>query len=71
MFGLDYNVAQAFCSHTVPKDVILFTGEALNNNMEFEPEDGEVDYDDDGGRAYKGGGGMGFPFPASAKTTGE
>ena len=25
-FDLDYNVAQAFCSHIVPKDVLLFTG---------------------------------------------
>ena len=49
VFDLDYNIDQAFYSHTIPKAVILFTGEALNNSMDFEPEDGEGDYDDKGG----------------------
>ena len=48
-FGLDYDVAQAFCSHIVPKAVLLFTGEARNNDMDLEPEDGEVDDDNEGG----------------------
>ena len=39
-FDLDYDVAQAFCSHIVPKAVILFTGEAPDNIMDFETEDG-------------------------------
>ena len=26
-FDLDYDVAQAFCSHIIPKLVLLFTGE--------------------------------------------
>ena len=42
-FDLDYDVAQAFCSHIVTKAVLLFTGEALNDIMEFEPVYGEVD----------------------------
>ena len=45
-FDLGYDVAQAFCSHIVPKAVLLFTGEALDDGMEFEPEDGEGDNDD-------------------------
>ena len=36
-FNMGYNVAQAFCSHTVPKPVLLFKGEALKNCMDFEP----------------------------------
>ena len=40
-FDLDYDVSQAFCSHISPKAVLLFTGEAPYNGMEFEPEDGE------------------------------
>ena len=71
MFDLDCDVAQAFCLHIVPKAVLLFTGEALNNGMDFEPEDGEGYGDDGEGGDNKGGGGMGSPFPASAKTTGE
>ena len=51
-FDLDYEVAQAFCSHIVPKDVLLFTGEALDNGMYFEPEDGD-EYDSDKGRYDK------------------
>ena len=35
--NLDYDVAQAFCLHIVPKAVLLFTGEALDNGMDFEP----------------------------------
>ena len=58
VFDLDYDVAQAFW--------------ALDNGMDFEPEDGEGDddYNNKGGD-YKGGGGMVFPFPALVKTTGE
>ena len=40
VFDLDYNVAQAFCSHIVPNVVLLFTGELPKDGMEFEPEDG-------------------------------
>ena len=47
--NLDYDVAQAFCSHIAPKAVLLFTGEALNDGMEFEPEDIEGGDDDKGG----------------------
>ena len=39
-FELDYDVAQAFCSHIVPKAVLWFTGESPDNGMYFEPEDG-------------------------------
>ena len=39
-FNLDYDVAQAFCSHIVPIAVIFLTGEALDNGMDFEHEDG-------------------------------
>ena len=34
-FDLDYNVAQEFCSHIVPNAVLLFTGEALDDGMDF------------------------------------
>ena len=48
----------------------MFTGEALNDGIDFEPEDGEGDdddeEDDDEGREETG-----LPFPASTKTTGE
>ena len=75
VFDLDYDVDQAFCSHSLPKAVLLFTGEALNDVMDFESEDGERDDDDDDDDNDEGGddegGGMGSPFPASAKTTVE
>ena len=35
-FDLDYDVAQVFCSHIVPKAILLFTGEALGDGMDFE-----------------------------------
>ena len=38
-FDLDY-VAQAFCSHIVPKAVLWFTGEDIENGMDFELENG-------------------------------
>ena len=56
-FDLDYDVAQVFW--------------ALDDGMDFEPEDGEGDNNNDKRGDYEGGGGMGFPFLASAKTTGE
>ena len=65
VFDLDYDVAQAFCSHIVTKAVLLFTGEALDYGMDFEPEDKEGD-DDNKGRV-----GMDSPFPTSAKAMGE
>ena len=68
-FNLDYDIAQAFCSHIVPNAVLLFKGDALDNGMYFEHEDGEED--NDKGGDHEGGGGMGLPFPASAKTIGE
>ena len=34
-FDMDYNVSQALCSHILPKAVLLFTGEALDNSMDF------------------------------------
>ena len=46
-FDMDYDVAQAFCSYILPKAVLLFTGEALNDGIYFELEDGEGDNDDD------------------------
>ena len=48
-FDLDYNIALVFCSHIVPKVILLFTGEAPKNGMDFEPEDGERDYNEEGG----------------------
>ena len=51
-FDIDYDIAQAFCSHIVPKAVLLFTGEALDDGMDFEPEDG---YFDNNNYEYKGG----------------
>ena len=71
VFDMDYDVAHVFCSHIVPKAVLLFTGEALDDVMDFEPEDGEGDNDNDKGGDNEGGGGTGSPFPALAKTTGE
>ena len=53
-FDLDYGVAQAFCSQIIPKAVLLFTGEALDNGMDFEPEDGEGDDNDDEGGDNEG-----------------
>ena len=47
---LDYDVPQAFCSHILPTGVLLFTVEAPDDGMNFEPEDGEGDDDDEGGR---------------------
>ena len=47
--NLDYDVAQAFCSHIAPKAVLFFTGEALNYGIDFEPEDIEGGDDDKGG----------------------
>ena len=71
-FHMDYDVAQAFCSHIVPKAVICFTEEYPDNGMDFEPEGGEGDKNENGeGGDDRGEGGMGLPFPASAKTTGE
>ena len=52
---MDYNVSQAFCSHIVPKAVLLFTGEALGEGKDFEPGDGEGDDDDNAGGDDKGG----------------
>ena len=70
-FDMDYDISQAFCSHIVPKAVLLFTGEALNDRMDFETEDGEGNDESNKGGDDEGGGGMGSPFPASAKMTGE
>ena len=36
-FDMDYDVAQALCSHIVPKAVLLFTGEPPDVGMDFEP----------------------------------
>ena len=69
VFDLDYNVAQEFCSNILPKAVLLFTGEDLNDGMDFEPEDGEGD-DENEGRAKREEK-TGLPFPASEKTTSE
>ena len=56
---MDYDVAQSLCSHIVPKAVLLFTGEALDDGMEFEPEDGEGDdYNNEGGDEEGGGGSL-------------
>ena len=73
-FDLDYDVAQAFCSHIVPKAVLLFTGEALDNDMDFEPKGGEVDNNDEEynkGGYDEGTGETGLPFPVLAKTMGK
>ena len=70
-FNMYYNVAQAFYSHIVPTAVLLFTGEALDDGMEFEPEDGEGEDDVKKGGDDEGGGGMVSPFPASEKAMGE
>ena len=45
-FNMEYNVAQEFFSHIVPKAVLLFPGEALGDGMEFEPEDVEGEDND-------------------------
>ena len=34
-FDMEYNVAQVFCSHIMPKAVLWFTGEPPNDGMEF------------------------------------
>ena len=49
----------------------MFTGEALNDGMDFEPEDGEGYNKNNKGGDDEGGGGMDSPFLALAKTTGE
>ena len=49
----------------------MFTGVALDDSMEFKLKDGEEDDDKNEGGDDEVGGGMGFPFLASAKTTGE
>ena len=48
---MDYHVAQAFCSHIIPRVVLLFAGEAPDNCKDFEPDDGEGydDRDNEGG----------------------
>ena len=46
-------------------------GDVLDDRMEFEPDYEEEENGDNKGDNNKGGGGMGFPFPALAKTTGE
>ena len=69
VLDLDYDVAQAFCSHTIPNAVLLFTGEALDNGMYFELDDGDNRKENGGDDEV--GGGMGSPFTASAKTVGE
>ena len=71
MFDLDYDIDQAFCSHIVPKDVLLFTGESLDDGMDFKTEDGEGDGDGNEGGEDKGGGGIDSPFPSLSKTTVE
>ena len=48
-FNMYYNVAQAFYSHIVPTAVLLFTGEALDDGIEFEPVVGEGNNDAEGG----------------------
>ena len=48
----------------------MFTGEDLDDDTNFEPEDIEGDDNDKGGDD-KGSEETGSPFPASAKTTGE
>ena len=70
-FDLDYDVAQALCSHIVPKVIILFMGEAPDESKDFEPEDGEGDDNYNKGGNGKGGGGTGLTFPVSAKTSAE
>ena len=73
-FDLDYDVAQAFCSHTVLKALLLFTVEALDDGIDFETEyglgEGEGNKYNQRGEK-KGVGGTGSPFLASEKTTGE
>ena len=49
----------------------MFTGDALDDGMDFEQEDGEGDDDDNGGGDDEEEGGMGSPFPASANMMGE
>ena len=44
-FDLEYNVAQAFCSHIVLKAVLRFTGEAPDTSVDFGLEDGDGDDD--------------------------
>ena len=57
VFDMDYNVAQAFCSHIVPKAVLLFMGEALDDVMDFETEDEEGYDNDDGDKGWDNEGG--------------
>ena len=46
-------------------------GEAPDNGIDFEPEDGEGDDNNNEGGDDGGGGETSSPFPASAKTVGE
>ena len=58
-FDLKYNVDQTFYSNIVLKSVLLFMGGALNDGMDFEPEDGEGDNDVNNKGGDDEGGGMG------------
>ena len=49
----------------------MFTGEAIDDCMDFEPEDGKLDEKYDYVVDKKRGRGVGLHFPALAKTTGE
>ena len=59
-----------FCSYIVPKAVSLFTGDSLEDGMDFEPEDEYRDDENERGDE-KVGGGIGLTFLDLAKTMGE
>ena len=67
---MDYHVAQALCSHIVPKAVLLFTGEALDDVMDFELEDLYGEDNNDKGVDNERGGGMGFALSGLGKDGG-
>ena len=68
VFDIYYDVCQPFYSDIAPKAVLLFTGEDIDNGIDFEAEDGYGDNNGNKRGDEYGGGGMGLPFQASAKT---
>ena len=54
-FDVDYDVAQAFRSHIIPKAALWFTGEALDEG--FDIAEGEWPGEEEGGDDEDGGGG--------------
>ncbi|KAL7460287.1 hypothetical protein ACHAXS_000751 [Conticribra weissflogii] len=62
-FDFDYDVAQAFRGHLIPKGVLWFTGEAAEGDLGDLEEDEEEEGEEGEDRAGEEGGGSPFPPP--------